>query len=89
MTKKKIKDINIPIKLKVEKLTKELVYNQFSKQSNIEFHGELILDVFGKKINIGYIMTDSRYDTISDLMQRVKDTFLSHIRYFNVYIREF
>ena len=79
--KRKLKDINIPIKMKIEDLTKESVYNKYSDATNIEFRGDINLEVFGKKIIIGNILIDEDYQKISEVIKRVKEVFLSHIRY--------
>lgn len=79
--KRKLKDINIPIKMKIENLTKESVYNKFSDSTDIEFYGDVVLEVFGEKIKIGDIMIVEYYKTMSEIIERLKEVFLSHIKY--------
>lgn len=89
MTKRKINDINIPIKMKVSDLTKTVEYNKFSKEVETTFYGDVILEVFGKKIVIGSIFTlPDSHKTIDSLYKRIKQVFLSHVQFFRFDVRD-
>jgi len=85
--KKKINDINIPIKMSIKNLTKDTFHNQFNNTTQIDFSGEIILEAFGEKERIGIISTDGRHETIAELMKEIKSEFLSHVNFFKFDVR--
>ncbi len=91
MPKKKLKDINIPIKMKIQNLTKELIPREkkysWENPTNVSFYGNIYLEVYGEKLKIGDIMTWEYYKTMPELMKSIKEMFLAHLRHFHFDIR--
>jgi len=89
--KRKLKDINIPIKMKVQNVTKEVVINKEKhswEKNDARFHGDIYLEVFGQKLNIGDVMMDPDFygghKTISDVKEAIRRRFLAHMRTFKM-----